>query len=83
MWGATNPQEWEYQSHPVVKFNYFVKVVNEEDDLAESFNQLIEAGLKYISTVAKESEKHSLLPTAKFWRALLHKSYEILDKVCL
>ena len=59
------------------------KVVNAEDDLSGSFNHIIEAGLKYISMVAKETEKHSQHLTAKFWRALLHKAYEILDKVRL
>ena len=59
------------------------KVVNAEDDLSGCFNLVIEAGLKYISMVAKETEKHSQHLTAKFWRALLHKAYEILDKVRL
>ena len=59
------------------------KVVNAEDDLSGSFIHIIEAGLKYISMVAKETEKHSQHLTAKFWRALLHKAYEILDKVRL
>ena len=58
-------------------------MVNAEDDLSGSFIHIIEAGLKYISMVAKETEKHSQHLTAKFWRALLHKAYEILDKVRL
>lgn len=58
-------------------------MVNAEADLSGSFNHVIEAGLKYISMVAKETEKHSQHLTAKFWRALLHKAYEILDKVRL
>lgn len=60
-----------------------IQVVNTEEDVVASFNKLLEVGLKYISLVAKETERHSQQATAKFWRALLHRGYEILDKVCM
>lgn len=58
-------------------------MVNADADHSKSFNGILEVGLRYISLVAKEAERHSEQPTAKFWRALLHKVYEILDKVIM
>lgn len=42
---------------------------------------LLEEILCYIHAVARCVEENSNNPTAKFWRALLNKSYEVLDKV--
>uniref|UniRef100_A0A4W4G7V6 HEAT repeat-containing protein 1 n=1 Tax=Electrophorus electricus TaxID=8005 RepID=A0A4W4G7V6_ELEEL len=42
---------------------------------------LLEETLRYIHAVALCVEQNSEQPTAKFWRALLTKSYDILDKV--
>lgn len=59
------------------------QVVNASDstDLTASFNNLLEAGLQYITLIAKYTEQHAQDQTFKFWRALLHKAYDILDKV--
>ena len=53
----------------------------EDEEHAPNFNELVEMGLKYIGLVAQEANKHAQQSTAKFWKALLHKAYEILDKV--
>lgn len=45
--------------------------------------RLLEEVLHYINTVASSVEGNVDKPTAKFWRVLLNKSYDMLDKVCL
>uniref|UniRef100_A0A667YWZ5 HEAT repeat-containing protein 1 n=1 Tax=Myripristis murdjan TaxID=586833 RepID=A0A667YWZ5_9TELE len=42
---------------------------------------LLEEILRYIHSVARCVEENADKPTAKFWRALLNKSYDALDKV--
>ena len=42
---------------------------------------LLEETLRYIHSVARCVEDNSDKPTAKFWRALLNKAYDVLDKV--
>ncbi|NXP79390.1 HEAT1 protein, partial [Ramphastos sulfuratus] len=42
---------------------------------------LLEDVLHYINTVASSVEANVDKPTAKFWRVLLNKSYDMLDKV--
>uniref|UniRef100_A0A8C5CL96 HEAT repeat-containing protein 1 n=1 Tax=Gadus morhua TaxID=8049 RepID=A0A8C5CL96_GADMO len=42
---------------------------------------LLEETLRYIHSVARCVEENSDKPTAKFWRALLNKAYDVLDKV--
>ncbi|XP_066467559.1 HEAT repeat-containing protein 1 [Tiliqua scincoides] len=62
----------------------FVKQVVECEDVEElkQFEQrLLEDVLCYINTVACSVEENADTPTAKFWRALLNKSYDVLDKV--
>ncbi|XP_036133561.1 HEAT repeat-containing protein 1 isoform X1 [Molossus molossus] len=43
--------------------------------------RLLEAVLGYISAVAQSVEKNADQLTGKFWRALLSKAYDMLDKV--
>ncbi|XP_026078718.1 HEAT repeat-containing protein 1 [Carassius auratus] len=64
----------------------FVGKVADCEDITESTLQtlqqnLLEEVLRYIHTVARCVEDNADKPTAKFWRALLSKSYDILDKV--
>ncbi|KAF7704986.1 hypothetical protein HF521_020272 [Silurus meridionalis] len=64
----------------------FVGKVADCEDLTDSSLQelqqsLLEKNLQYIHTVAQCVEENSDKPTAKFWRALLNKSYDVLDKV--
>uniref|UniRef100_A0A663MXZ7 HEAT repeat-containing protein 1 n=1 Tax=Athene cunicularia TaxID=194338 RepID=A0A663MXZ7_ATHCN len=47
----------------------------------EFYSQLLEEVLRYINTVASSVEGNVDKPTAKFWRVLLSKSYDMLDKV--
>ncbi|OCT77815.1 HEAT repeat-containing protein 1 isoform X1 [Xenopus laevis] len=64
--------------------NTFVgKVVNCQaaEQLEESEQRLLEEVLCYINLIAASVENNADKPTAKFWRALLNKSYEMLDKV--
>uniref|UniRef100_A0A8B9EJH9 HEAT repeat-containing protein 1 n=1 Tax=Anser cygnoides TaxID=8845 RepID=A0A8B9EJH9_ANSCY len=44
-------------------------------------SRLLEDVLHYINTVASSVEGNADKPTAKFWRVLLSKSYEMMDKV--
>lgn len=44
--------------------------------------RLLEDLLRYIHSVARSVEENANKPTAKFWRVLLNKAYDVLDKVC-
>ncbi|XP_050980668.1 HEAT repeat-containing protein 1 [Labeo rohita] len=64
----------------------FVGKVADCEDMTERTLQtlqqnLLEEVLHYIHAVARCVEDNADKPTAKFWRALLSKSYDILDKV--
>ncbi|KAJ7342282.1 hypothetical protein JRQ81_010011 [Phrynocephalus forsythii] len=64
--------------------NSFVKKVIECEDveeLKEIEQKLLEDVLCYINAVAQSVETNADTPTAKFWRALLNKAYDVLDKV--
>ncbi|XP_057682312.1 HEAT repeat-containing protein 1 isoform X2 [Corythoichthys intestinalis] len=56
-----------------------------DDVQAESLQrlqqQLLEDNLHYIQCVARCVEENADKPIAKFWRVLLNKSYDVLDKV--
>uniref|UniRef100_A0A671PYX9 HEAT repeat-containing protein 1 n=1 Tax=Sinocyclocheilus anshuiensis TaxID=1608454 RepID=A0A671PYX9_9TELE len=52
-----------------------------ESTLQALQQNLLEEVLRYIHAVARCVEDNADKPTAKFWRALLSKSYDILDKV--
>lgn len=43
--------------------------------------RLLEEILRYIHSVARCVEENADKPTAKFWRVLLNKAYDVLDKV--
>ncbi|XP_037318760.2 HEAT repeat-containing protein 1 isoform X2 [Pungitius pungitius] len=58
------------------------KVADGVDAVDESLQQrLLEEVLRYIHSVAGCVEDNTDRPTAKFWRVLLNKAYEVLDKV--
>uniref|UniRef100_A0AAQ4RIH4 HEAT repeat-containing protein 1 n=1 Tax=Gasterosteus aculeatus aculeatus TaxID=481459 RepID=A0AAQ4RIH4_GASAC len=58
------------------------KVADEVDAVDESLQQrLLEEVLRYVHSVARCVEDNTDRPTAKFWRVLLNKAYEVLDKV--
>ncbi|TDG97662.1 hypothetical protein EPR50_G00210190 [Perca flavescens] len=53
-----------------------------EDEALQSLQQrLLEEILRYVHSVARCVENSADKPTAKFWRVLLNKSYDVLDKV--
>lgn len=54
---------------------------SESEELQVLEQKLLEEVLCYINVVASSVEENADKPTAKFWRALLSKSYEMLDKV--
>lgn len=61
-------------------------VVEEEqggaDQTVQQLQQkLLEEILRFVHVMAQCVEKNSDKPTAKYWRVLLNKSYELLDKV--
>ncbi|KAF2986080.1 hypothetical protein EK904_013715 [Melospiza melodia maxima] len=59
------------------------KIVEYEEPevLQELEQRLLEEVLQYINTVASSVEGNVDKPTAKFWRVLLSKCYDMLDKV--
>ncbi|KAM6279972.1 HEAT repeat-containing protein 1 [Porphyrio hochstetteri] len=62
----------------------FVKKIvecEEREELQKLEQRLLEEVLHYINTVASSVEGNVDKPTAKFWRVLLNKSYDMLDKV--
>ncbi|XP_054899068.1 HEAT repeat-containing protein 1 isoform X2 [Poeciliopsis prolifica] len=65
--------------------SFIQKVLEEGDDSNDSLQQLqqtlLEKILRYIHSVARCVEDNADQPTAKFWRVLLNKAYEVLDKV--
>ncbi|XP_073912916.1 HEAT repeat-containing protein 1 isoform X2 [Castor canadensis] len=64
--------------------NNFLKKVLESGGpkILEGLEQrLLETVLGYINTVAQSMEKNADKLTVKFWRALLSKAYDVLDKV--
>ncbi|NWQ74068.1 HEAT1 protein, partial [Columbina picui] len=64
----------------------FVKKIvecEETEELQKLEQRLLEEVLHYINTVASSVEGNADKPTAKFWRVLLNKSYDMLDKVCV
>ncbi|NWU93578.1 HEAT1 protein, partial [Upupa epops] len=62
----------------------FVKKIvecEETEELQQLEQRLLEEVLRYINTVASSVEGNVDKPTAKFWRVLLNKCYDMLDKV--
>ncbi|NXJ78102.1 HEAT1 protein, partial [Trogon melanurus] len=62
----------------------FVKKIvecEETEELQKLEQRLLEEVLRYINTVASSVEGNVDKPTAKFWRVLLNKCYDMLDKV--
>lgn len=45
------------------------------------FLRLLEKTLNFMTKTAQHSDQASNGSTGKFWKALLHKAYEIIDKV--
>lgn len=65
--------------------SFIGKVSDGGDVVDESLQQLqqrlLEEILRYIHSVARCVEENADKPTAKFWRVLLNKAYDVLDKV--
>ncbi|XP_026170562.1 HEAT repeat-containing protein 1 isoform X2 [Mastacembelus armatus] len=65
--------------------SFIGKVAEGGDSADESLQQLqqrlLEEILRYIHSVARCVEENADKPTAKFWRVLLNKAYDVLDKV--
>uniref|UniRef100_A0A1A7WTQ1 HEAT repeat-containing protein 1 n=2 Tax=Iconisemion striatum TaxID=60296 RepID=A0A1A7WTQ1_9TELE len=65
--------------------SFIQKVAAEGDAVDSSLQQLqqrlLEEILRYIHSVARCVEENADKPTAKFWRVLLNKAYDFLDKV--
>ncbi|XP_019730064.1 HEAT repeat-containing protein 1 isoform X2 [Hippocampus comes] len=68
----------------------FIGKVAETQDVVDGVNaeslqqlqqQLLEDNLRYIQCVARCVEENADQPIAKFWRVLLNKSYDVLDKL--
>uniref|UniRef100_A0A3Q0SAU3 HEAT repeat-containing protein 1 n=1 Tax=Amphilophus citrinellus TaxID=61819 RepID=A0A3Q0SAU3_AMPCI len=63
--------------------SFIRKVGDLQSGSTESLLQqrLLEEILRYIHSVARCVEENADKPTAKFWRVLLNKAYDVLDKV--
>ncbi|CAN9508835.1 unnamed protein product [Ophioblennius macclurei] len=63
--------------------SFIAQVADGDNDAAlEPLQQkLLEEVLRYIQSVARCVETNADKPTAKFWRVLLNKCYDVLDKV--
>uniref|UniRef100_H3BVV8 HEAT repeat-containing protein 1 n=1 Tax=Tetraodon nigroviridis TaxID=99883 RepID=H3BVV8_TETNG len=65
--------------------SFIGKVAGGGDVIDESLQQmqqkLLEDLLRYIHSIARSVEENAMKPTAKFWRVLLNKAYDVLDKV--
>ncbi|KAM3860028.1 HEAT repeat-containing protein 1 [Diretmus argenteus] len=65
--------------------SFIGKVADSGDSVNQSLQQLqqtlLEEILRYIHSVARCVEENTDKPTAKFWRVLLNKTYDVLDKV--
>uniref|UniRef100_A0A8D0CS34 HEAT repeat-containing protein 1 n=1 Tax=Sander lucioperca TaxID=283035 RepID=A0A8D0CS34_SANLU len=60
----------------------FIGKVRQTDESLQSLQQrLLEEILRYVHSVARCVENSADKPTAKFWRVLLNKTYDVLDKV--
>ncbi|KAM9316162.1 HEAT repeat-containing protein 1 [Gastrophryne carolinensis] len=72
-----------FMAQLLASHSFVGKVVECEDaeDLTSLEQRLLEEVLCYINTVASSVEANVDKPTAKFWRTLLNKAYELLDKV--
>ena len=49
--------------------------------MTDQFKDFMKECLSYLNTVARGTGSHGHTGVGKFWRALLGKVYEILDKV--
>ncbi|XP_056423506.1 HEAT repeat-containing protein 1 [Hyla sarda] len=72
-----------FMANLLASHTFVGKVVECEaaEELQELEQRILEEVLCYIKLVAGSVEANADKPTAKFWRALLNKSYELLDKV--
>ncbi|XP_054850338.1 HEAT repeat-containing protein 1 [Eublepharis macularius] len=72
-----------FMSHLLASHSFVKTVVECEhaEELQQLEQRLLEEVLCYINAVAHSVEGNADAPTAKFWRALLSKSYDVLDKV--
>ncbi|XP_075718875.1 HEAT repeat-containing protein 1 [Rhinoderma darwinii] len=72
-----------FMANLLASHSFVGKVVECEaaEELQELEQRILEEVLCYIKLVAGSVEANADKPTAKFWRALLNKSYEMLDKV--
>ncbi|XP_077201538.1 HEAT repeat-containing protein 1 [Paroedura picta] len=72
-----------FMSQLLASHSFVKKVVECEyaEELKELEQRLLEEVLCYINAVAHSVEENADAPTAKFWRALLSKSYDVLEKV--
>nr|XP_009688320.1 PREDICTED: HEAT repeat-containing protein 1 [Struthio camelus australis] len=72
-----------FMSQLLTSQSFVKKIVEceETEELQKLEQRLLEEVLHYINTVASSVEGNADKPTAKFWRVLLNKSYDMLDKV--
>ena len=56
----------------------------EKPSLEELYKQLIEVGLEYTQSISRAVDQPSIIgeqtPNPKFWRSLLHRCYDVIDR---
>ncbi|XP_064605769.1 LOW QUALITY PROTEIN: HEAT repeat-containing protein 1-like [Liolophura sinensis] len=53
----------------------------EEADMLSYYKELLKTIMEYITKLSRSAEENQSNPTSRFWRALLHKVYDLLEKV--
>uniref|UniRef100_A0A8C0LR43 HEAT repeat-containing protein 1 n=1 Tax=Canis lupus dingo TaxID=286419 RepID=A0A8C0LR43_CANLU len=70
-----------FMSQLLASTRFIRKVIAQNSHVDLLCFRLLETVLGYINTVAQSVEKNADKLTVKFWRALLSKAYDMLDKV--
>ncbi|XP_053394592.1 HEAT repeat-containing protein 1-like isoform X2 [Mercenaria mercenaria] len=60
--------------------DFLMQLSENEEDLSGVFQMVLETALKLVSHVTHAANRSNTKPTAKYWRALLHKTHDMLDK---
>ncbi|PFX20859.1 HEAT repeat-containing protein 1 [Stylophora pistillata] len=83
---AKHLRQFKYTSVSVISSllnsDEFVSKVHVEEEMLDSlFLRLLQDTLNFMTKTAQHGDQANPEVTGKFWKALLHKTYEIIDKV--
>ncbi|XP_060600074.1 HEAT repeat-containing protein 1-like [Ruditapes philippinarum] len=60
--------------------DFIYQITESAEDLSGEFQLVLETALKFVSHITNTANRSHAKPTAKYWRAILHKSHDMLDK---